>query len=108
MKYKISNFDENTDIDELAQFILKERNESGSLEKNENLITIKNELENTRNSYKFVIFYAYSKNALVGLLFLSVNYPRFGLIWDWQPVVLPGPMKDEIANEMKQMQAKDL
>jgi ribosomal protein S18 acetylase RimI-like enzyme len=100
LKYKIKNFDESIDIDELAQFILKERNESGTLEKDENLITIKKELESTRNSYKFVIFYAYSKNELVGLLLLSVNFPKFGLIWDWQPVVLPGSKKDEIANEI--------
>jgi len=100
LNIKIRNFDESIDTDELSRFILKERKESGRLEKTENLISIKKDLEDTRDSYKFILFYAYSEKNLVGLLLLSVNYPRFGLIWDWQPVVLSSLKEDDIANEL--------
>ena len=54
----------------------------------------------TRDAYKFLLYYAYINDRLMGLLLLSINIPKFGFIWDWYPYVEPGPKEDLVAIEL--------
>jgi ribosomal protein S18 acetylase RimI-like enzyme len=62
--------------------------------------SIKEDLENIRNLYKFVLFLAYEKVNLMGFLLLSINFPKIGVIWDWQPIILPSKDENEIADTL--------
>ncbi len=97
---RIKNFNNYTDIDELAKLTYKAKRESGSLGKEQTIEAFKIELEKTRDSYKLVLFYGYEKSQLVGFLLLSINFPKFAMIWDWQPVVLPQYDEDSIAAQL--------
>ncbi|MEJ2251082.1 MAG: hypothetical protein P8Y97_15695, partial [Candidatus Lokiarchaeota archaeon] len=85
------------DINEISSFLFKVQKTSGYLDKDTSVISLKKELEELRNKYKFVLFEAYESNRLIGLLLLFTNTPKFGIIWDWHPVVLPNGNKDDIA-----------
>ncbi len=92
-------FNEDIEIDELANFIYKVRKDSNFLG-NQTIELIKKELMETRDAYKFLLYYAYINDKLVGLLLLSINIPKFGFIWDWYPYVEPGPKEELIAIEL--------
>ncbi|MEJ2278183.1 MAG: GNAT family N-acetyltransferase [Candidatus Lokiarchaeota archaeon] len=97
MQINFKKFDENVDINEISSFLFKVQKTSGYLDKDTSVISLKKELEELRNKYKFVLFEAYESNRLIGLLLLFTNTPKFGIIWDWHPVVLPNGNKDDIA-----------
>ena len=92
-------FDADIEIGELANFIYKVRKDSNFLG-DQTIELIKKELMETRDAYKFLLYYAYINDKLVGLLLLSINVPKFGFIWDWYPYVEPGPKEDLIAIEI--------
>ena len=92
-------FDEDIKIDELANFIYRVRKDSNFLG-DQTIELIKKELMETRDAYKFLLYFAYINDKLVGLLLLSINIPKFGFIWDWYPYVKPGPKEDLVAIEL--------
>ncbi len=92
-------FDEDIEIGELANFIYRVRKDNNFLG-DQTIELIKKELMETRDAYKFLLYYAYINDSLVGLLLLSINIPKFGFIWDWYPYVKPGPKEDLVAIEL--------
>ncbi len=92
-------FDEDIEIGELANFIYRVRKDNNFLG-DQTIESIKEELIETRNSYDFLLFYAYINAKLVGLLLLNINTPGFGFIWDWYPYVVAGPKEDLVAIEL--------
>ena len=92
-------FDEDIEIGELANFIYRVRKDNNFLG-DQTIELIKKELMETRDAYKFLLYYAYINDKLVGLLLLSINIPKFGFIWDWYPYVKPGPKEDLVAIEL--------
>jgi len=92
-------FDEDIKIGELANFIYRVRKDNNILG-DQTIELIKKELVETRDAYKFLLYYAYINDKLVGLLLLSINIPKFGFIWDWYPYVEPGPKEDLVAIEL--------
>ncbi|GAG73174.1 unnamed protein product, partial [marine sediment metagenome] len=92
-------FDEDIEIGELANFIYRVRKDNNILG-DQTIELIKKELVETRDAYKFLLYYAYINDRLVGLLLLSINIPKFGFIWDWYPYVEPGPKEDLVAIEL--------
>ncbi len=92
-------FDEDIEIGELANFIYRVRKDNNFLG-DQTIELIKKELVETRDAYKFLLYYAYINERLVGLLLLSINIPKFGFIWDWYPYVEPGPKEDLVAIEL--------
>lgn len=92
-------FDEDIEIGELANFIYRVRKDNNCLG-DQTIELIKKELMETRDAYKFLLYYAYINDSLVGLLLLSINIPKFGFIWDWYPYVKPGPKEDLVAIEL--------
>ena len=92
-------FDEDIEIGELANFVYRVRKNINFLG-DQTIESIKEELIETRDSYDFLLFYAYINARLVGLLLLNINTPRFGFIWDWYPYVVPGPKEDLVAIEL--------
>jgi ribosomal protein S18 acetylase RimI-like enzyme len=92
-------FDEDIEIGELANFIYRVRKDNNYLG-DQTIESIKEELMKTRDSYDFLLFYAFINVRLVGLLLLNINTPRFGFIWDWYPYVIPGPKEDVVAIEL--------
>ena len=89
-------FDEDIEIGELANFIYRVRKDNNILG-DQTIELIKKELVETRDMYKFLLYYAYLNDRLVGLLLLSINIPKFGFIWDWYPYVEPRPKEDLVA-----------
>lgn len=100
MQIKIRNFDRSVDIDEMSQFLYKVQNTTGYLEEDTTLESIREELEDARSNYKFILFEAYENNQLIGLLLLFTNTPKFGLIWDWHPFVLPNRNEEENSKQL--------
>jgi len=92
-------FNEDIEISELANFIYRVRKDNNYLG-DQTIELIKKELVETRDAYKFLLYYAYINERLVGLLLLSINIPKFGFIWDWYPYVEPGPKEDLVAIEL--------
>ena len=92
-------FDEDIEIGELANFIYRVRKDNNFLG-DQTIESIKEELIETRDSYDFLLFFAYIDAKLVGLLLLNINTPGFGFIWDWYPYVVPGPKEDLVAIEL--------
>ena len=92
-------FDEDIEIGELANFIYRVRKDNNFLG-DQTIELIKKELMETRDAYKFLLYYAYINDRLMGLLLLSINIPKFGFIWDWYPYVEPGPKEDLVAIEL--------
>lgn len=100
MQIKIKKFDKSIDIDEISQFLYKVQTVTGYLEEDTTLQSIREELEEARNNYKFILFKGYENNQLIGLLLLFTNTPKFGLIWDWNPFVLPNEYESKNAKEL--------
>jgi ribosomal protein S18 acetylase RimI-like enzyme len=100
MQIQTKNFDENVDINKISEFIFRVQKNSGYLEKDTTLESTRKELEEVRDAYKFILYEAYESNQLIGLLLLFTNTPKFGLIWDWHPVVSPNTDKDKVATEL--------
>jgi len=100
MQIKIKKFDKDVDIDEISQFLYNVQNSTHYLEEDATLESIREELEDARNNYKFILFEAYENNQLIGLLLLLTNTPKFGLIWDWHPFVLPNANEEVISKEL--------
>jgi len=97
MEVKIKNFDENVDINKISNFLFRVQKNSGYLGKDTTLKSIRKELKDLRKNYKFILFEGYENSQLIGLLLLFTNTPKFGLIWDWHPFVLPDVNKNKNA-----------
>ncbi|MFW9938461.1 MAG: GNAT family N-acetyltransferase, partial [Candidatus Thorarchaeota archaeon] len=76
------------------------QNTTGYLEEDTTLESIRDELEDARSNYKFILFEAYESNQLIGLLLLFTNTQKFGLIWEWHPFVLPNKNEEDISKEL--------
>ncbi|MFX1401948.1 MAG: GNAT family N-acetyltransferase [Promethearchaeota archaeon] len=92
--------DEKVDIETLSKFIFKVYYDRRELNESITFEAIRKELIELRNSYRFIIFYAYSNEELMGLLLLSISYPKFGIVGEWQPIVLPNIHEDKIAQKL--------
>ena len=100
IEFEIEDFDKNIKIDKLADFTFKARKNSGDLEKNQTLESIRKDLEKIRDLLKFILISAYKEGQLIGYLLISVNSPNIGLIWDWQPVTLSDSNNDGISEKI--------
>ena len=94
----ISKFDNTINLGELASLsfsLLSQYKSLGTAESyNEQ------ELEQLRTNYKFILFKAYIDTTLTGFLLLKVDTPKFGIIWDWNPIILTSEEDKSIANEL--------
>ncbi|MFX1526050.1 MAG: GNAT family N-acetyltransferase [Promethearchaeota archaeon] len=88
------------DIETLSKFIFKVYYDRREINESITIEVIRRDLDELRNSYRFIIFYAYSNDELMGLLLLCTSYPKFGIIWEWQPTVLPNIHEDKIAQKL--------
>ncbi|MFX0057918.1 MAG: GNAT family N-acetyltransferase [Candidatus Hodarchaeota archaeon] len=100
MEINIKKFDTRVDINEISQFSYEVQKMTGYLEDDTTLDSVKEELEEARDNYKIILFSAYENTKLIGILLLLTNTPKFGLIWDWHPFVLPNINGDKIAKDM--------
>ena len=100
MQIRINKFDKSIDLNKISQFSYLVQNTTGYLEEDTTLESIREELEEARDNYKFILFEGYENNQLIGILLLFTNTPKFGLIWDWHPFVLPNTDKSKNAIEL--------
>jgi len=100
LKIKRKDFQKSINLNKLATFAYKVKTELGNINTGQSAESIKLELEKLRDAYKFVIFFAYFEKELVGTLLMSVNFPKLGFIWDWQPIVFPRSNETEVAEEL--------
>lgn len=100
IEFEIEDFDKNIKIDKLADFTFKARKNSGDLEKNQTLESIRKDLEKIRDLLKFILISAYEEGHLIGSLLIRVISPNIGLIWDWQPVTLHVSNNDGISEKI--------
>ncbi len=93
-------FNEAIDLRELASLSYDIKKKVGILHKMDNFDDIYQELEELRKKYRFFLFRAYCESLLTGFLLLLVNTPKFGISWDWHPLVLPSTKENYIADEL--------
>jgi ribosomal protein S18 acetylase RimI-like enzyme len=94
----INNFDNTINLRELASLSFSLLSQYKSLGTPETYN--EQELEQLRANYKFILFRAYTDTTLKGFLLLKVDTPKFGIVWDWNPIVLANEEDNYIANEL--------
>ena len=94
----INEFDTIINLSELASFSFSLLSQYKSLGIAETYS--EQELEQLRTSYKFILFKAYIDATLRGFLLLKVDVPKFGIIWDWNPIIVASEEENHIANEL--------
>jgi ribosomal-protein-alanine N-acetyltransferase len=100
IEINIKKFDTSVDIIEISQFSYEVQKKTGYLENDITFESIREELEEARDNYKLILFSAYENKKLIGILLLLTNTPKFGLIWDWHPLILPNLNRNKIAKDM--------
>ena len=97
---KDDKFDRKVNLDELVSLLYAVKKKSQLLEENETQLEIQKELERLREKFKFLLFRAYKGSQLSGFILLLINTPKFGILWDWNPVVLPDENEINITREL--------
>jgi ribosomal protein S18 acetylase RimI-like enzyme len=93
-------FDEKIILKELVSLAYEVKKQYNILGKNETKEEIQRELETLRKNYKFILFRAYHETQLNGFILLFVNTPKFGIPWDWNPIVIPDKNDNRIASDL--------
>ncbi|MFW9951155.1 MAG: GNAT family N-acetyltransferase [Candidatus Thorarchaeota archaeon] len=97
---KVDRFDEVSNLSDLASFTYFVKQQTHLLAKNQSQIDIQADLEQLQRKYKFALFRAYHNSRLLGYILLFVNTPKFGISWDWNPIVNPDESENYVAGEL--------